>query len=470
MPLLSELFKGEVALEDAASRDAAHILRGARGPHVVRIQKALNILDGAGLVEDGIYGPGTANAVLEYKRKRGIINRSYQDAADDIVGRMTMAKLDEEMLAHDSVPAAKIQLIPISPRTNSEKAQPHFQFAPSKAKSFIAFKLNNVLPVDMVSIDIGATAEIEVKNGKGFVLSIGYEHLFNPRIKIVDPETKELVRDIEITKNSMIVKIRGLTWGTHTLMASKSSLFGAATDVEKLVIEVLDNRPNVYPKTDVHHHEPVSEADPDVWANVCKEAAKDPNLIFTLKRLAENNASPETVSAAARISLHGPLGGEPTAIAHFDHYLSGKGGTVNDDKVLKDWVEGSSHTRGVIAKRIKQRRGPGEATAEFDFEYNSTMYDDENIQDSFGTIDTLNVFADFIKGTVELWFEDSYEWHPTYSQYTQPAKCPNTNAAGQVHRVTGFLHAAMVQMKKRGARDFLMRANATFAMKIFTDL
>jgi hypothetical protein len=176
------------------------------------------------------------------------------------------------------------------------------------------------------------------------------------------------------------------------------------------------------------------------------------------------------VSTMARVSLLGPLGGEPTAIAHFDHYLSGKGGTVNDDKVLKDWVEGSRHTRGIIAKRIKEHRRPGDVTVEFNFEYNATMYDDDNVKDTFGTIDTLNVFADFIKGIVELWFEDAYEWHPTYSQYTRPFKCPNTNATGLVQRDTTFLHAAMVQMKKRGARDFKMRANAAFAMKIFTDL
>ena len=75
----------------------AHILSGAIGPHVAKIQKALNILDGANLSEDGVYGPATAAAVLRYKRKRDIINRSYQTQADDIVGIMTMAALDREM-------------------------------------------------------------------------------------------------------------------------------------------------------------------------------------------------------------------------------------------------------------------------------------------------------------------------------------------------------------------------------------
>jgi hypothetical protein len=68
------------------------------------------------------------------------------------------------------------------------------------------------------------------------------------------------------------------------------------------------------------------------------------------------------------------------------------------------------------------------------------------------------------------WFEDTYEWHPTYSQYTVPFVCPNTNAEKQVQRDTLFLHAAMVQMKRNGAKDFQMRGNATFPMEIFSAL
>jgi hypothetical protein len=50
------------------------------------------------------YGPSTAKAVLFYKKKRNIINRSYQTRADDIVGIMTMASLDKEMLAFEQSP------------------------------------------------------------------------------------------------------------------------------------------------------------------------------------------------------------------------------------------------------------------------------------------------------------------------------------------------------------------------------
>ena len=104
MALQSQLFRGEPKLEAAANSDSAHVTPGARGPHVEKIQTALNILDSAGLGVDGGYGPATATAVLNYKTKRNIINRSYQTSADNIVGKMTMAKLDEEMRAHETKP------------------------------------------------------------------------------------------------------------------------------------------------------------------------------------------------------------------------------------------------------------------------------------------------------------------------------------------------------------------------------
>src|SRR5437899_3027516 len=92
MSLHSHRFAGDPKLEAAATSDPAHILRGAVGQHVAKIQQALIELDDAvidpGELQRSQYGPSTADAVLNYKRKRNIINRSYQTQADDIVGKM----------------------------------------------------------------------------------------------------------------------------------------------------------------------------------------------------------------------------------------------------------------------------------------------------------------------------------------------------------------------------------------------
>jgi peptidoglycan hydrolase-like protein with peptidoglycan-binding domain len=99
------LFRGDPQLEAAAVSHAAHITPGSRGDHVAKIQLAVARLEGIPLDQDGIYGSQTAAAVLEYKKKRDIVNRSYQSQADDIVGIMTIAKLDEELAAIDALPS-----------------------------------------------------------------------------------------------------------------------------------------------------------------------------------------------------------------------------------------------------------------------------------------------------------------------------------------------------------------------------
>lgn len=99
MALQSQLFRGDPKIEAAAESDPAHVLPGARGPHVVKIQQALIQLDGAALSPDGIYGQGTAAAVAAFKQKRQILN--VQGQIDNIVGKKTVAALDSEMAAKD---------------------------------------------------------------------------------------------------------------------------------------------------------------------------------------------------------------------------------------------------------------------------------------------------------------------------------------------------------------------------------
>jgi hypothetical protein len=101
MPLVSQLFRGDPVFERCLVEDQAHITPGSRGAHVNKIQTALFTLDGYVVVprevQSQTYGTSTANGVLAYKRKRGIINRNYQAQADDIVGKMTIASIDAEM-------------------------------------------------------------------------------------------------------------------------------------------------------------------------------------------------------------------------------------------------------------------------------------------------------------------------------------------------------------------------------------
>jgi undecaprenyl pyrophosphate synthase len=105
MGLKSNLFRGDPALEACLVQDPAHVMRGAVGGHVSKIHQALSTVDGSDIAPAELaskrYGDSTASAVLAYKRKRDIVNRSYQTQADDIVGKMTIKALDDEVFAQE---------------------------------------------------------------------------------------------------------------------------------------------------------------------------------------------------------------------------------------------------------------------------------------------------------------------------------------------------------------------------------
>jgi len=105
MKLKSDLFRDDPRLEKALVSDPHHVTLGTRGEFVSKIQYAVLALAGGeigvGEIRGQVYGPDTARAVLAYKTKRGIINFTYQRTADNIVGKMTIERLDQEMLAFE---------------------------------------------------------------------------------------------------------------------------------------------------------------------------------------------------------------------------------------------------------------------------------------------------------------------------------------------------------------------------------
>ena len=105
MPLLSLLLRDEPRLQACLVADTAHVVPGAIGRHVSLIQKVLLVLEKSRIASEelraGLYGPTTTAAVLAYKRKRNIVNRTYQTTADNIVGKMTIATMDNELLLLD---------------------------------------------------------------------------------------------------------------------------------------------------------------------------------------------------------------------------------------------------------------------------------------------------------------------------------------------------------------------------------
>lgn len=105
MSLVSRWFRENTRLQTCLVSDPAHVVMGDSGDHVSLIQEALQVLEGAKISREdltaGVYGRSTAAAVLDFKKKRGIVNHAYQTTPDNIVGKMTIRSLDEEIAARE---------------------------------------------------------------------------------------------------------------------------------------------------------------------------------------------------------------------------------------------------------------------------------------------------------------------------------------------------------------------------------
>jgi peptidoglycan hydrolase-like protein with peptidoglycan-binding domain len=118
MALESKLFADDEELQACLVSDAHHVVPGAQGEHVGRIQQALMIL-GAGVIalsEIGteLYGPSTARTVLTYKGPPRNILGPGQIVPDNIVGKKTIAALDRELVALEAGPGPGVSSIFVS--------------------------------------------------------------------------------------------------------------------------------------------------------------------------------------------------------------------------------------------------------------------------------------------------------------------------------------------------------------------
>lgn len=100
MPLRSDLFRDDAQLNACLEFDEAHVLPGAVGNHVLKIQMALETLDNAVIDPNekltNTYGDTTTTAVVHFKTVRGILN--FAGLIDTIVGKKTIKRMDDELV------------------------------------------------------------------------------------------------------------------------------------------------------------------------------------------------------------------------------------------------------------------------------------------------------------------------------------------------------------------------------------
>jgi hypothetical protein len=119
------------------------------------------------------YGDSTARAVLAYKRKRNIVNRSYQTQADNIVGKMTMASLDGEMVKKEPLASEPTRIFVNYPRPR--RAYRREAFAPrvgiQQVLGFQGGPLLNVAAhspsVPRLELRVNQLGSITVTDGQG---------------------------------------------------------------------------------------------------------------------------------------------------------------------------------------------------------------------------------------------------------------------------------------------------------------
>ena len=226
MALFSNLFKGDPNLAACQINDAAHLTIGASGEHVAKVQFALFALDSSSIDRNEVrlksYGPSTAKAVLAYKTRRQIINTAYQNTPDNIVGKMTITRLDQDMRffeqthrgfgecgpAPSGVPGVPAVLARLQPRssglvggpggnlTQLSKTLHIYCSITTKASSDGGFPLaTQIQKANNVLSPHGLTLTLEFGGGSGFADTIDF-----PYSLVLDDDVAQLRKASEATR------------------------------------------------------------------------------------------------------------------------------------------------------------------------------------------------------------------------------------------------------------------------------
>jgi peptidoglycan hydrolase-like protein with peptidoglycan-binding domain len=141
----------------------------------------------------------------------------------------------------------------------------------------------------------------------------------------------------------------------------------------------------------------------------------------------------------------------PLAKKHFQHYFDGNGSNLKVD--LENVIRNDDGMRAKLAANIKARPVGHFRVAQSD-------YSSKDFQFAFGAIDRLDYEVDRAAGLVHVWFQDKYEWHPVGFGYTRKP--------GDERREDNCVHAALVELKNSGARDYWMVGDNVIPLSLVT--
>jgi hypothetical protein len=423
-------------------------------------------LDGANITADGVYGPATAAAVLAYKQKRDIVNRSYQTEADNIVGKMTMASLDSELVKQQPAPAprAPVQIKPLSAsrlrlrplpilsliessqplRLNVASGAAKTVGAPPPGPPTVAGPKFLDVVLEMRRHSVGQVVVIDGDFGEVVVE--------DPAIVLIAPDAPVGASDrASVVANPQTFKVfSGKNLGSSKITVTVP-LGGGSASIDVVVKTFF--APPKFTEGVNHAHSPSGR-----YADVQAHPNNGPGVIGFVLGNACPFLSPQGLVDLAKRTKFGAL---PIALKHLDHYLTlGKGADFIEDNNIRDWLRRD----GGIKKRLKREIFPGAGKrkrGEGHFEFLQEEFEVEDFQFAFGAIDRVDFEVDFSRDAVRVWFQDRYEWHPVYPFYTlKPGDAPP--------RETNCLHAALVELKSSGAADYWMKGEGEVELSLIT--
>lgn len=195
-----------------------------------------------------------------------------------------------------------------------------------------------------------------------------------------------------------------------------------------------------------HNHQPTRR-----WADIQAR----PNSDLKLNALCPTVSPQGLVDWAIRVEF----GDKPIALKHLRHYLTmGHGMDFDENANIEAMLRRDTNVQALIRARLPAVL-PATGSLIGNFELRQEDYLDQDFRYAFGGIDRVDFEVDYDVGTLHVWFQDRYEWHPYYPGIYTPLP-------GDLQRETNCLHAALVELKTTGAADFWMKGEATVSLSV----
>jgi hypothetical protein len=168
----------------------------------------------------------------------------------------------------------------------------------------------------------------------------------------------------------------------------------------------------------------------------------------------------ESFEHAANAAINNEVVKYFIAFQHVGYYMQGSGEDFDENENIDKWLRSDMGIRWALKQAIPWSRKTKTYSDHFEFLQPQYDEDQEEFQYSFGAIDRVDFEVDFDQDTIHVWFQDCYEWHPYYPGIydVQPGDSDV--------RDTNCIHAAFVEMKSKGAKDYWMKGEATVPLPL----